>query len=61
MVKFLVLELRLEWDFLCAEGLTNDGRFRALAASVAMRVDEFDVFGLVNVVWSFVKIGYMLS
>ena len=34
-----------------AEGVTRDGRFKALAESVASRVDEFDAFGLANVAW----------
>jgi hypothetical protein len=61
VAKFSAPESRLERDFSRAEGLTNDGRFRALAASVATRVDEFDAFGLANVAWSFAKIGYTPS
>ena len=61
VAKFSAPESRLERDFSRAEGLTNDVRFRALAASVASRVDEFDAFGLANVAWSFAKIGYTPS
>ena len=59
VAKFSAPESRLDRDYLeLAEGVTRDGRFKALAESVASRVDEFDAFGLANVAWSFAKLGY---
>ena len=62
VAKFSAPESRLDRDYLeLAEGVTRDGRFKALAESVASRVDEFDAFGLANVAWSFAKLGYTPS
>ena len=61
VAKFSSPSSRLDRDFDRVEAVTRDERFRALAASVASRMDEFDAFGLANVAWSFAKIGYTPS
>jgi len=62
VAKFSAPESRLDRDYVeLTEGVTRDARFKALAESVASRVDEFDAFGLANVAWSFAKLGYTPS